>query len=365
MKRDGEVAAATYFRQGGVDSKVSGIGLLRSGKVDSSLSQGDTPLGPTNLGQGIETSVGDKHSVGVSKADVFARADNQSAGYELRVFASLYHTRKPIEGCVGVGAADRFDKSGDDIVVQLAVFVVGDGVLLQKGGDSGVVDDSGTCIGHEVKDIEQFACVAASVAKEALGLVELNAKGAKVWVFVQSEVDEAKQIGFVQRAEDVDLAAGEQGGDDLERGVFGSSANEGDSALLDGAKETVLLRFGEAVDLVDKKDRGAAIGRGREKSRLGRGKAFGFVDDVADFFHTACNGGKGIEGALEAVGDNLGKGSLAYTRRTPEDETGDIAAFDHGTKDCTLANKVGLSDIVVQGLRAKAFGKRKHREGEV
>src|SRR5258708_32359140 len=57
-------------------------------------------------------------------------------------------------------------------------------------------------------------------------------------------------VGF----EDVDLGAGEKRGDDLERGIFGGSADEENVAGLDVRKEGVLLGFVEAVDCVDEDD---------------------------------------------------------------------------------------------------------------
>src|SRR5258708_24914058 len=80
-------------------------------------------------------------------------------------------------------------------------------------------------------------------------------------------------VGF----EDVDLGAGEKRGDDLERGIFGGSADEENVAGLDVRKEGVLLGFVEAVDFVDEDDGAEAAA----------GFFFGFGHDFFYFFYAA------------------------------------------------------------------------------
>ena len=74
-------------------------------------------------------------------------------------------------------AADGLDKGGDDVVVHLPVFVVGEGILLETFGHHLVGDDNGVCgfgLHHEVEDIiKQFAGIAAAVAEHGGSLLEL------------------------------------------------------------------------------------------------------------------------------------------------------------------------------------------------
>ena len=58
----------------------------------------------------------------------------------------------------------------------------------------------------------------------------------------------------VQRLEYQYLAAGEQGGDDLKRGVFGRGADDGQQAFFHIGQEGILLTFVEAVDFIDKEN---------------------------------------------------------------------------------------------------------------
>ena len=142
--------------------------------------------------------------------------------------------------------------------------------------------------------------------------------------------------------QDVDLTAGEECGDDFERGVFGGGTYEGDDAAFDSTKEGVLLAFGETVDLVDEKD-GAFF-------------VLGFFDDLADFFDTAADGTKGVEGTVEGVADDHGKGGFADAGRSPENHGGDVAAVNKRTQNSTGTDKMLLADVVVEALWAENFG---------
>ena len=61
--------------------------------------------------------VGDDERVGVGEPDVLGREDHEPARDEARVFARFDHAREPVEPGVGIGAADRLDERGDDVVV--------------------------------------------------------------------------------------------------------------------------------------------------------------------------------------------------------------------------------------------------------
>ncbi len=50
------------------------------------------------------------------------------------------------------------------------------------------------------------------------------------------------------------MTAGEQGGDDLERGIFGGGADQDDRSRFHIGQKGILLGFVEAVDLIDKDD---------------------------------------------------------------------------------------------------------------
>ena len=65
-----------------------------------------------------------QEGIGVGKANIFCGGDYHSSGYKERVFATLYHSGKPIYRTIWVRAANALYKCGDNVVVLLAIFVV-------------------------------------------------------------------------------------------------------------------------------------------------------------------------------------------------------------------------------------------------
>src|SRR5207342_3204389 len=72
--------------------------------------------------------------------------------------------------------------------------------------------------------------------------------------------DEPLDLRRRQRAELVDLGAGEERRVDLEVRVLGGRTDQRDQSVLDGRQERILLRLVEAVDLVEEEDRRPARG---------------------------------------------------------------------------------------------------------
>ena len=93
-----------------------------------------------------------------------------------------------------------------------------------------------------------------------------------------------------------DLAAGEQGGVDLEAGVFGGGADQHDAAPLHIGQERILLGLVEAVDLVYKQDGLLAEPQG----------FLGGLHDRFDLFDAAGYGAEIHKFGLGAAGDDAG-----------------------------------------------------------
>src|SRR5260370_12582272 len=149
-------------------------------------------------------------------------------------------------------------------------------------------------------------------------------------------------VGF----EDVDLGAGEEGGDDLERRVFRSGADEENVAGFDVREEGVLLGFVEAVDFVDEDDGAEA----------GAGFFFGFGHDFFYFFYAAGDSAEGNEFALSEAGDEARERGLATTGRSPEEHRGEVGGFDLNAEGFAGAEKFFLADEFVEGGGAHAVG---------
>ena len=157
MQGDGEVARFAYQFQGIVDGHVGGVALGTGGEVYGGFCQGDTSFGPSHFHQRVEAGVGKQQRVGVGQSDVFGGGDDEAAGYEGRVLTAFYHACQPVDGAIRVAAANGFDEGGDDVVVHLAVLIVGKRVLLQAFGHHVVGDEDRVCgfgVYHQLEDVE-------------------------------------------------------------------------------------------------------------------------------------------------------------------------------------------------------------------
>ncbi len=132
--------------------------------------------------------------------------------------------------------------------------------------------------------------------------------------------ENALDLAVAERFEDEDVTAGEQRGDDLERGVLGGGADEDDRPRLDVGEEGILLRLVEAVDLVDKDDGPPALG---EKEPAG---LFHQLLDLGDFDQHGAERDEGVPGLAL---DDPGQRRLAGAGRAPEDARAVAVLVDH------------------------------------
>ena len=158
--------------------------------------------------------------------------------------------------------------------------------------------------------------------------------------------EEGDDLRVGKGLEGVDAAAGEQGSDDLEGGIFRCCADEADGAALDPGKEGVLLRFVEAVNFIDEED-GAGSPRGGFL-RIGH--------HLLDFFYAGEDGGELDEGGFGCVRDDLGEGGFADAWRAPEDHGIGIVALDLNAEGLAGAEEVLLAEELVEGAGAHSLG---------
>src|SRR6266403_2983113 len=156
-------------------------------------------------------------------------------------------------------------------------------------------------------------------------------------------------VGF----EDVDLGAGEKRGDDLERGIFGGSADEENVAGLDVREEGVLLGFVEAVDFVDEDD----------GAKAGAGFFSGFGHDFFYFFYAAGDSTEGNEFAFGEAGDEARESGFAAAGRSPEEHGGEVVGFDLNAEGFAGAKEFFLADEFVEGAGTHALGERLEGRG--
>ena len=150
-----------------------------------------------------------------------------------------------------------------------------------------------------------------------------------------------------ERLEAEEGGAAEQRRVDLEEGVLGGGADEGDEPALDAGEEGVLLRLVEAVDLVEEEDRALAP--------LAEAVA-GPLERVADVLHAGAHRAELLEGLAGVGGDGLGQGRLAGARRPPQDHRRQPVALDEGPQGLARPEQLVLADDVVEGAGPQARG---------
>ena len=76
---------------------------------------------------------------------------------------------------------------------------------------------------------------------------------------MQRVIKDLLHVRHIQRLQDKDLATGQKGRDDLERGVLCSSADKDYGPVLYGSQKGILLGLAETVDLIYEQHRRSSL----------------------------------------------------------------------------------------------------------
>jgi hypothetical protein len=164
-------------------------------------------------------------------------------------------------------------------------------------------------------------------------------------------LEQLVQIGYFQRLQHIDLTAGEEGANHLERGIFRGRPDQDEGAVFHRSEQGILLRFAEPVDFVDEQDGGVRLG-------IEKPVVLGFLDDFPHVLDARTYCTQCIERTLQLVGDDARQGRLAHAWRPPQDKGGDVAGIDHLAQDRTLSDQVFLTDVIVQFPGTEPFCQR-------
>jgi len=150
-----------------------------------------------------------------------------------------------------------------------------------------------------------------------------------------------------ERLEGDDPHAGEKRVVEGEGGVFGGRADQGDRPVLDEGEEGVLLRFVEAVDLVDKEDR----------ARLQQRELFLLFDHSFQVGDAVEHGAKGDQIGIERFRIEARQRGLAASGRPPEEKRGGAAGRDAARYQTFWAQDMVLPDDLAQRFGPELFCK--------
>ena len=163
--------------------------------------------------------------------------------------------------------------------------------------------------------------------------------------------ENAHERRLVERLEDEDLRARQQGGVDFKRRVFRRRANQCDIAGFDARKKRILLRLVESVNLVHEDDRPPAS----TPASILRGG-----HDVFDFLDPGQHGAEGKEVRLREIRHHARERGFPGAWRSPEDDRLEQVTLDRFAQRPAGSQELVLTLDFVERSRSHAFGKR-HR----
>ncbi len=164
--------------------------------------------------------------------------------------------------------------------------------------------------------------------------------------------DDARQIVVGQRLHLEDAAAADQSFVDLEIRILGRRADERHRTILDVRKQRVLLRFVEAVHLVDEQNRPLSV----QPEPI-----VGTVDGSADVFDAREDGVEREEVFGRTPGDDASERRLPRSRRTVEQQARHPVGFDGATQQFARPQDVRLTGELVERTRTHPVGERSRR----
>ena len=125
-----------------------------------------------------------------------------------------------------------------------------------------------------------------------------------------------------------------------------TNAYQSEYTLLHRTQQRILLTLAETVYFVNKEDGAGSV----EESGIAC-----LVYDITHILHSARHGREGEERHIKRTGYDGGQCCLAHARRSPQDETGDPSARYHSAQNTIGANKMLLTDIILQCARTHSF----------
>ena len=190
-------------------------------------------------------------------------------------------------------------------------------------------------------------------ARVAVGPVRQVGQGVVVGLRVlgrQAAVQQHPQRVVAQRLQPEERRSRQERSVDLEVGVLGGGADQGEHTLFDRGQQGVLLRLVEAVHLVEEQDRALPVLRQAAAREL---------DDVAHVLHTCRHRRARLEGPAGRARHQPGERGLARARRSPQDHRRQPVGLDEGAQRLSRAEESLLAHHLVERRRAQPGRERR------
>ena len=163
-------------------------------------------------------------------------------------------------------------------------------------------------------------------------------------------LDHAAYVVVGERLQRQQQRAGEQRRDHREEGVLGGRGHERDPPVLHAGQQRVLLRLGEAVDLVDEEHR--LLPRARQP--LAR-----TLDRGAHLLHARRHRRDLDELPVGLAAQHRGDGRLASAGRTPQQQRHRLVGLDQPAQRRAGLQQVLLAHQLLEGARTHPHGERR------
>ena len=291
----------------------------------------------------------------IGESDILGGEDDDPPGDEHRVFAGFEHSREPVDRCVRVGPAHRFDERGDGVEVRVSAFVIGQRSLSDArhglNGDDAIASLSVAdgCF----QRVERNSRIAAAELGESIERICVDGDRAlseSAVGVVEGMVQECENVITLQGFEFEHPSSAQERSDHLERWILRRRADQGDCPILDRVEDSVLLGLVESMNLVDEED------HPREPVSMSR---LGVGDHLAQVGDATGDGGERRKAGVGESGDHSRDRGFAAARRSPEDAGRGCVGLDRAAERCVGSDEMRLSDDFVEAARSHPSGERR------
>ena len=325
-------AARPHVGHGRVNGHAGGVGLGPGGQENGRLGQGELGLWQAQLQRAVHTGLHDGHRLGVGQAHVLAGGAQQPPDGGDQV-PRLQQPGQVVDRRVRIGAPEGFHQGGGDVVVVVPLPVVAHGGFL--GRRLGVLQGNHQLSplppgggGEQLQGVHGLADVPAAGGGDVLPHPVLQHQGPAQPLIeqVHPPVNGGEGVLGGDLLELKHRGPGEHRPEHVEEGVLGGGGDEGDLPVFHELQQGLLLLFVKVLDLVQVQQHPV---RGQEGADVG--------NDVLNVRDGRRGGVEPVEGAVGALGDDVGHRGLSRPRGAVEDQVGDVAPLDDPAQQAVLS----------------------------